>query len=130
MSGECDSDDREEEPGEVYPVGPADPERVDREPAVYPVARPEPREPEQPPFQFTLAEMLLLMAVLSLVLGVLAWVSRVSGPGAFAGIAGFGLLVSLLVLALLGPTQPIVRLGWVAMLVIYGLACLMAIIKG
>lgn len=133
MSDQGDSASQPEEPDEVYPVAPPDPELVDYEPAVYPIARQEPPEPEPPEegrFQFTLAELLLLVAVASFFLSILGLFPGGYTAANFAGLAGLGVLLSLAVLTVLQPARPIIRLGWWAMLVIYGLACVVAVIRG
>ena len=74
-------------------------------------------EKEQSRFQFSMGEMLLLVGTVALFLGVLGCFPREYA----AGLAGLGALASMLVLILLKPTQPIIRLGWWIILLIYAL---------
>ena len=118
----------EEEPDETYPVLPPVPEHVEHKP-------PTPSkdlnilitaaEKEESRFQFSIAEMLLLVGAVALFLGVLGCFP----PEYAAGLAGLGALASMLVLILLRPTQPIIRLGWWIVLVIYALMVLTKILK-
>lgn len=133
MSHQGDSPSRPAEPGEVYPVAPPDPEVVDYEPSVYPVARRQPPESEpeeEGRFQFTLAELLLLVAVASFFLGILGLLPGAYTAANFAWLTGVGALLSMIALEVLKPTRTIIRLGWWAILVTYVLACVVAVIKG
>lgn len=115
-----------ETPDDMYPVLPPDPERID-------LPSPAPStdvneivtaaEKEESRFQFSIAEMLLLVGAVALFLGVLGLFPREYA----AGLAGLGALASMLVLILLKPTQPIVRLGWWIVLAIYALMVLTTI---
>ncbi len=110
-SGENRADDE-------YVVLPPDSDRVDR-------VLPRPTrdinevftaaEREQSRFQFSVGEMLLLVGAIALFMGALGYFPREYA----AGLAGLGALASMLVLILLKPTQPIVRLGWWIVLAIY-----------
>jgi hypothetical protein len=128
MADEPSGTSNAEEPGDVYPVRPPDPDHIERRP-------PSPStdineavsaaEKEESRFQFSIAEMLLLVGAAALFLGILGCFPREYG----AGLAGFGALVSMLVLILLKPTQPIVRLGWWAILFIYTMMVLAKILE-
>jgi hypothetical protein len=91
---------------------------------------PEPEPQEEDRLQSTLAELLLAVAAAWLFLSVLGLFPGGYTAANFAGLAGIRVLLSLAVLALLQPTRPIIRLCWWAMLVIYGLACVVAVIRG
>jgi len=115
-NGKSDSRDQ----GDTYRVGPPDPECLEG-PSPHPsqdlnevITE---AEREESRFQFSMAEMLLLVGAVALFLGVLGCFPREYS----AGLAGLGALASMLVLILLKPTQPIVRLGWWIVLVIYAL---------
>jgi hypothetical protein len=114
---------------EEYPVLPPDPERVDYKPALEPFDLDElleSKEKEAARFQFSLAELLMLVAVASLVLGVLGCFP----PKYAAFLAGLGALVSMLVLAVLKPSRPIIYLGWWVVFGIYLLMCVAALLPG
>jgi hypothetical protein len=122
-----------DEPDDVYSVAPPDPEVVDYKPSVYPVVHQQPPEPEPQEddrFQFTLAELLLFTAVASFFLSILGLLPGGYTAANFAGLTGAGVLLSLGVLAVLKPSRAIIRLGWWAMVVVYALACVVAIIRG
>lgn len=128
MVGEPNGTSGEEEPDSTYPVLPPVPNHIDHKPPtpskdineVITAA-----EKEESRFQFSIAEMLLLVGAVALFLGVLGCFP----PEYAAGLAGLGALASMLVLILLKPTQPIIRLGWWIVLVIYALMVLTKILK-
>lgn len=82
-------------------------------------------EKEQSRFQFSMGEMLLLVGIVALFLGILGCFPREYS----AGLAGLGALASMLVLILLKPTQPIIRLGWWIILLIYVLMVVTTIME-
>jgi hypothetical protein len=82
--------------------------------------------PKDAPFQFSLADLLLLVAAVSIVLGLTNWLP----PAYAAGLAGFGALVSMVVLASLKPSRAIVYVGWWVVLAIYLVSCFRAMITG
>jgi hypothetical protein len=117
--------DRDDE----YPLLPPDPERPDYKPVATPLDLNElleAKEKEAARFQFSLAELLMLVAGTSLVLGILGCFP----PEYAAFLAGAGALVSMVVLAVLRPSRPIVYLGWWVILGIYLLMCVMAFVPG
>jgi lipopolysaccharide export LptBFGC system permease protein LptF len=110
-----------------YPVLPPDPERVDYKPTLEPFDLDELLEAnvaDEARFQFSLAELLLLTAMASLILGILGCFPRQYA----AGLAGLGALISLIVLAVLKPQRPVIYLGWWVILGIYLLSCVAAMI--
>ena len=112
-----------------YAVRPPDPERVDYKPALEPFDLDElldSQEKEAARFQFSLAELLMLVAVASIVLGILGCFP----PQYAAFLAGLGALVSMIVLAVLKPSRPIVYLGWWVVFGIYLLMCVAALAPG
>jgi hypothetical protein len=123
MCDERDGTDEGEEPDDAYLVLPPDPEHIE---GTHPVPSVDineiytTAERESSRFQFSVAEMLLLVGVVALFLGILGCFPREYA----AGLAGLGALVSMLVLILLKPTQPIIRLGWWIVLAIYALMAL------
>lgn len=76
-------------------------------------------------YQFSLGQMLLLAAVVSFVLSIL----NLLPPQYAAGVAGLGALVSLIVISVLKPAQAIVHVTWWAMLLVYLMMCLAAILN-
>jgi hypothetical protein len=118
-----------EEPGNTYPVLPPEPEQLDRKlpaPATDINEVVTTAEKEESRFQFSIAEMLLLVGVVALFLGILGCFPQEYA----AGLAGLGALASMLVLILLKPTQPIVRMGWWIILGIYALMVLLKVLEG
>ena len=112
-----------------YPLSPLDPERAEHSSSFAPVDLDELMEsarPAQPSFQFSMAEMFLLVAVVSIVLGLL----NCFPPQYAAGLAGLGALVSMLVIAILKPTRPIVYVAWWVVLGIYLLSCVRGMLTG
>jgi hypothetical protein len=137
MSNQGGNPSRPEQLDDVYPVAPPDFESVEHDsegtPSVDPPASrgpPEPEPPQEGRFQFTLAEMLLAVAAASLFLSILGLLPGGYTAANFAGLTGGGVLLSLLVLTLLQPARPIIELCWWAMLVVYGVACVVAILRG
>ena len=123
MVDEQNETDNGEEPGEMYPVLSPDPEQVERKPPAPSVDINEvvtAAEKEDSRFQFSITEMLLLVGAAALFLGILGCFPR----GYAAAFAGLGALVSMIVLILLKPTRPIVRLGWWIILLIYAMMVL------
>lgn len=118
MADEPNEKSGPEDTDDTYPVGRPDPENVGG-------TLPKPSrdineviteiEKEQSRFQFSMGEMLLLVGIVALFLGILGCFPREYS----AGLAGLGALASMLVLILMKPTQPIVRLGWWIVLLIY-----------
>ena len=112
-----------------YPVLPPDPERLDHKPTREPFDLDElvaAQDKEAARFQFSLAELLMLVAVASIALGILGCFP----PEHAAFLAGAGALVSMVVLAVLRPSRPIVYLGWWVVLGIYLLMCVAALVPG
>ena len=110
-----------------YPVLPPDPERPDLKPVVKPVDLEELLEEEDKEaarFQFSLAELLMLVAGASIVLRILGCFP----PEYAAALAGVGALLSMIVLAVLKPSRPIVYVGWWAIFGIYLLMCAIALV--
>ncbi len=131
MSDDAQGAGPPEEPDDTYPVVPPDPELVDYQPRVYPRAEPPEHEPRaEDRFQFTLAELLLTVVLASVLLSIVGLLPGGYTAANFAGLAGLGALLSLVVVTLIQPARPIVRLAWWAMLVIYGLACVVAVLRG
>jgi hypothetical protein len=116
-------------PPDEHSVVPPDPERAEyRSPygPVDPNEVPQVEPTEKEPFQFSLAELLLLTALVSVLLGILGCFPQQYA----AGLAGLGALVSMLALAILKPTRAIMYVGWWFVLGIYLLSCVRAIVGG
>jgi len=112
-----------EEPDDLYPVLPPDPECIDAKPPTPSADFNElvtAAEKEESRFQFSMAEMLLLVGAVALFLGLLGCFPREYA----AGLPGLGALARMLVFILMRPTQPIVRLGWWIVLFIYAMTVL------
>ena len=104
-----------------YALAPQDQAPAGEEPS--PPA-PQPESPPEGRFQFSLAELLLLVSAVGMILGLLRGFPR---PWA-AFLAGVGTLLSLAVLSVLKPDRAIVHLGWWAMLLVYLLTCIAAVL--
>jgi hypothetical protein len=117
------------QPDDEYPLGPVEPQRAKHDSSSELVDIDELLEsarPEQPSFQFSMAELFLLVALVSFVLGLLNCIP----PQYAAGLAGLGALVSMVVIAVLKPTRPIIYLAWWVVLGIYLLSCLRGLLAG
>ena len=117
---------------DIFSMAPADPEKIDRQPAIYPPATdPLPEEPpeslDRSRRQFTLAELLILTTVSSMFMSLVVVFARRWDWA--AGLAGLLAFLSLIVLLAFEPDNRAVRLGWWTMLVFYLLACLGAIMS-
>jgi len=122
-----DSQDSEEE----YPLSAPEPTAADYEPDVFP--RYGERNEEDPfaerPFQFTLGELLGLIGGLSVMLAILGCIPGGYSAKVIAGIAGLGLLGSLIVLAVARPSRPILQVAWWMLLIFYAVASLVAVLR-
>ena len=113
-----------------YPLAPAGSVAARRDPEIYPRPELEPDDPAAdgpPPFQFSLGGLMALFVAAALYMGLLSLFN--SSRDIQAGVMGIGVLVGIVVLALIKPTQPIIHLAWWAMLILYLAACLLAIIS-
>ena len=132
MTEQDDDTNRSKQSDEDYPLAPSEPESAEDKRIWYPGKTDEPPEAEPPQkdrFQFSLAELLLLMAAASFFLSILGFLPEQYAIQNFAGLAGLGVLLSLIVLAFTKPARPIIHIGWWAMLLLYLLACVAALIK-
>ena len=133
MSEQGDNIDGDETPEEEYPLATPEPESAP-EPEVkdaiwFPGRSGEPHEPEPPErFQFTLAELLMLTAVVALILGTVGLFPGGFAIENFAGVAGIGLLLGIFVLMLMQDVRPIIHVAWWVMLGLYVLACVVAFV--
>ena len=80
--------------------------------------------PTEPPAQFSLGELLIWMAIVSVGLSGLAWM----GPPIFAGVCGFLALAVLIVSLVWKPGAPLFQILWYALLVMYATAIIIAIL--
>ncbi len=115
-----------------YPVAPLPPEVTKRPPLLVPPKPPrdlcpEPREKER--LQYTLADMFALTAAVAVFFSILSLL-RALTPNTIAGTTGLGAFISLILLAFWPPEQPLIRLGWWVLFVLYLLACIAALIFG
>jgi hypothetical protein len=79
--------------------------------------------PTDPPAQFSLGELLIGMAIVSVGLSGLVWM----GPPIFAGVCGFLALAVLIVSLVWKPGAPLFQILWYALLVMYATAIMIAI---
>ncbi|NLE37154.1 MAG: hypothetical protein GX621_03925 [Pirellulaceae bacterium] len=119
---------------EIYRVLPPDPETnpIRFYEPVIPKAETEadfddPAHSDEPPFQFTIRDLLILTTVAAICLSIgvtlqLAW-------SVVAGVAGVAVLVALAILSIYEPKSPVVRLAWWFVLTIYLLTCLTAVVQ-
>jgi len=126
-SPEEKSGDRQE-PEQEYPLAPADANATRDEPVVPPLFPPASREepPSEGPFQFSLTEALVLLAILAMLLGVMRTFPRTWA----AFLTGIVVFLSLVIMSLLKLERPIFHLGWWALLVVYVLLCIAAMVTG
>ena len=119
------------EPGNSYRVGAPVPFSAQREPACFSPELDDSLDvPPQPKarYQFSLAEMFLVISLAAVILSVLGYLPGGYSPENFAGVAGFGVLAALVVLGYLKPERPIVHLAWWVLLVVYLGACMTALL--
>jgi hypothetical protein len=82
------------------------------------------------PFQFSLADLFALTTGVAVFMSLLSMIPAGIGLHSLAGIAGLGALISLILLSVWPPEQPLLRLGWWTLFVLYLLACIGAIVFG
>ncbi len=126
-SPEDHSGDRPE-PEQEYPLAPPEANEVGEEPAVPPLfPLPSHGEPAgEGPFQFSISEALGLLVVLGFLLGVMR-----SFPRTWAAfLTGIVVFLSLVAISALKLERPIIHLGWWALLVVYVLLCIAAMVSG
>lgn len=124
---EENSGDRQE-PEQEYPLAPQDADTAQEEstvPPLFPTSYHQ-EPPSEGPFQFSLSEALVLLVVLSLLLGVMRTVPRTWA----AFLTGIVVFLSLVLMSLLRLERPIFHLGWWALLVVYVLLCIAAMVAG
>jgi hypothetical protein len=119
---------------EEYPLAPpeAQPTRADQTlPPGCNLELPDEEEPDHPEeYQFTLAELLLLVAGASVFLSIATTAARYFRPEArpesFAGLLGLAALVCWVLMVMLAPRRRIVIVAWWVLIGLYLLACVMA----
>ena len=89
-----------------------------------------PPPPRRDDLQFSLGELLLLMAGASCFMSLLGYFPGGYTAANFAGLTGLGVLAALLIIAFVSPVRAIVNVGLWAMLILYLLACGVALWKG
>jgi len=131
-------DDKQPGPPEVqpdegregYPIEPPIPRSEDCEPVVYVDGDEDPFEPIPPArdrYQFSLFELLVVMTALSLLMSFLGLFPSGYSLEAFAGMAGSGVLLGLIVLSILKPDRAVVTAAWGVLLIFYVAACAFAL---
>lgn len=91
-------------------------------------AGPEP-EKDYSRYQFSLRELLSLMVGVCLLLSLLGLIPGGYSPASFAGLAGWGAVLALIVLSVLKPERAIVYVAWAGLLFFYMAACLAAFLQ-
>jgi hypothetical protein len=129
MSEEPDENDSDENSEEGYTVAPLPP-GVGEVPPLRVPPRPVKNivyEPaEKKPFQYTLADLFALTTGVAVFMSILS----VLPLHTIAGASGIGALFSLILLAIWPPDQPLLRIGWWVLFVLYLLTCIGSIIFG
>ena len=129
MSEQADNIDGDAAPEEEYPLVAPESEPEIEDAVWFPGRSGDPHEPEPPEgFQFTLAELLMLTAVVALFLSTVGLFPGGYAIKNFAGVAGVGVLLGMVVLALMQDVRPIIRVAWWVMLGLYALACVAAVV--
>jgi hypothetical protein len=129
MSEEPDNNDNDENPKEGYSVAPLPPGVGEVPPLRVPLRPPKNliyEPPEKGPFQYTLADLFALTTGVAVFMSILS----VFPLPTLAGASGVGALFSLILLTVWPPDQPLLRLGWWVLFVLYLLTCIGAIIFG
>jgi hypothetical protein len=80
--------------------------------------------PTDPPSQFSLGELLVGMAMVSVGLSGLVWLS----PPIYAGVCGFLALAMLIATVIWKPNAPLFQLLWYALLVMYMVSIVIALL--
>ena len=131
MAEDPDNTSGPEPRDDEYPVLPPDPEHVDRRPSFDPVDLDELLDSEasdREPWQFSLAEMLMLMLVAALFLGIVSYLPGGYAVKNLAGIAGLGLVLFRIALDSLRPERTILYVAWWLTLVLYLGTCALAVV--
>ena len=118
--------DGEENPEEGYPLAPSPPAKEiipQAAPRIYPQVSPY-DPPPNTPFQYTLADMFMLTTAVAVFMSIMSLFPLHT----IAGVSGLGALFSLILVIFWPPSQPLLRLGWWVLFVLYLLACIGAII--
>jgi hypothetical protein len=92
--------------------------------------QPAPAPLDEERYQFSLLELLGLVAATALWFGLIVSLPGGRSAKVFAGLTGLLVLVGLVVLEGFGITRPIVRLAWWLALAVYLAACAAALITG
>lgn len=131
MTHPRDQQDNQPHEEDELPLSEPEPTAADYRPEVYPrYDEANGREAVgEKPFQFTLGELLGLVGGAAVVLAILGCIPGGYSAEVIAGIAGIGLLASLIVLAWIQPSRPILQVAWWTLLVFYAMASLVAVIR-
>ena len=116
-------------PDKDYPLSPRDSRVIERDTDALSDEAPEEVDPWAPrpeEYQFSLAELMLLVTAAAVVLGIL----RLFPPKWSAMAAGLGALVCLIALAVRNPSWAILYVGWWVLFLIYVLTCAAALLQG
>jgi hypothetical protein len=82
----------------------------------------------EPPFQYTLLDLFALMTAVAAFMSILSLIPSGFALNTVAGAAGVGAVISLILLIVWPPEQPLLRLGWWVLFSLYLLACIGAVI--
>ena len=115
------------DPEQEYPLAPTDEKNTEEEPVVPPLFPPSApvERPGEGPFQFSLSEVLGLLVALCLLLGLMRTLPRTWA----AFVTGIVVFLSLIAISVLKLERPIVHIGWWAMVVLYVLLCVAAMVS-
>ncbi|MGD0896834.1 MAG: hypothetical protein ABR915_03295 [Thermoguttaceae bacterium] len=121
-------------PDDQYRLAPPDPGPGPPEPRL-PGEPVDPARLEPPPkerFQFSISDLLLVTAAVSLLLSITGRLVQIMPggptPANFAGVMGLGALACMIVLALIPQPRGIILLGWWVLSALYVMACAMALL--
>jgi len=89
----------------------------------------EPEATEKDGRQFTLGEWLAAVTCCTVLMSVLSCLPGGCSLENFAGIAGVAALTGLVLASVFGPSRPLVRLSWWAMVGAYAVACAWTVVR-
>lgn len=89
----------------------------------------EPEATEKDGRQFTLGELLAAVTCCTVLMSALSCLPGGCSLENFAGIAGVAALTGLVLASVFGPSRPLVRLSWWAMVGAYAVACVWTVVR-
>jgi hypothetical protein len=82
------------------------------------------------PFQFSLADMFALTTAVAVFMSIISMILSGFKNHTIAGASGIGAILSLILLSVWPSEQPLLRLGWWVLFVLYLMTCIGALIFG